>query len=85
MATSGRPSPGFSDAIIEVWADTIRDDLDSLTRIANELYLPDLQAADHTALRHRGQLNMWADASSAAERADLAVRGVDPPSSPPWP
>lgn len=66
-----------SDDIIAGWADAIRDDCEVLQAAAAELDLPDLSAADHTALRHRGQLNEWADASSAADRADLALRGCD--------
>ncbi|MGV0993424.1 MAG: hypothetical protein ACOYB7_14350 [Mycobacterium sp.] len=65
----------FADDIIGVWADALRDDLAVLQSAVTELHLADLTAADHTQLRQRGQLNLWADAANAADRADAAMSG----------
>lgn len=67
----------YADSIITSWGDAIADDLATLHTAAAELPVDALDKADHTALRRTGQLNLWADASNATDRADHVTRGVD--------
>jgi hypothetical protein len=66
----------YADTIVAGWAEAIRPDLDVLQGAAGHLDQRDLNACDPVVLKRNNQLTLWADASSAAERADAALKGL---------
>jgi hypothetical protein len=66
----------YADEILTSWAAAIRSDLDTLEAAGDQLELADLNAADPLLLKRANKLGLWADSSSAAERADAAVAGL---------
>ena len=65
-----------ADAILTGWGEAIRGDLDVLQGAAEVLDVPKLDAADPLLLKRANHLGVWADATTAADRADLALAGV---------
>jgi hypothetical protein len=62
--------------ILTSWSTAIASDCEVLMAAAVQLDVPKLDAADPLLLKRAGQLNIWAEAVSAAERVDIALGGV---------
>ena len=65
-----------ADTVLAGWGEAIRGDLDVLQGAAEVLDVPKLDAADPLMLKRANHLGVWADATTAADRADLAMTGV---------
>jgi len=65
-----------ADEIVGAWSAAVQKDLDTLTEAAKTLDLEDLDAAEPVLLKRSGVLNTWAEATSAAERVDVALAGM---------
>ena len=62
--------------ILTSWSTAIAGDCEALMAAAAQLDVPKLDGAEPLLLKRAGHLNLWADAVSAAERADIALAGV---------
>ncbi len=65
-----------ADTILTSWSTAITADCAALQAAAEQLHVPKLDGAEPLLLKRAGHLNLWADAVSAAERADIALGGV---------
>ncbi len=65
-----------ANAIVTGWATAIQPDLDCLSNAAEQIDLDALDAAEPLLLKRSGKLNLWVDATTAAERADVALAGL---------
>ena len=65
-----------ADAILTTWSTAITPACNVLMAAAEQLDVPKLDGAEPLLLKRAGHLNLWADAVSAAERADIALVGV---------
>ena len=65
-----------ADTILAGWGEAIRGDLQVLENAAEVLDVPKLDTADPLLLKRANHLGVWADATTAADRADLALTGV---------
>jgi hypothetical protein len=63
-------------AVLAGWGEAIRGDLQVLENAAAVLDVSKLDAADPLLLKRANHLGVWADATTAADRADLALVGV---------
>jgi hypothetical protein len=65
-----------ADTVLAGWGQAIAGDLQVLMNAAEVLDVSKLDAADPLLLKRANHLGVWADATTAADRADLALVGV---------
>jgi hypothetical protein len=65
-----------ADTVLAGWGQAIAGDLHVLMNAAEVLDVPKLDDADPRMLKRANHLGVWADATTAADRADLALVGV---------